>query len=66
LTAPIAISRNGRGSVDITCIMMKLGEKDKSGRQRPVPIENSNFILQADTVIAAIGQEPDFDEFRRD
>jgi len=58
LTAPIAISRNGRGSVDITCIMMKLGEKDKSGRQRPVPIENSNFILQADTVIAAIGQEP--------
>ncbi|MBI3583308.1 MAG: FAD-dependent oxidoreductase [Nitrospinae bacterium] len=59
LTAPLLISRNGKGSVDITCIRMKLGEKDKSGRQRPVPIENSNFTLEADTIIAAIGQEPD-------
>jgi len=59
LTAPVSISRNGKGSVDITCIKMKLGEKDKSGRQRPVPIENSNFTLEADTIIAAIGQEPD-------
>jgi len=38
---------------------MKLGDFDSSGRKRPVVIEGSNFILDANTVIAAIGQTPD-------
>ena len=40
------------------CIKMKLGEPDASGRRRPVPIEGSEFIMDVDTVIIAIGQSP--------
>jgi NADPH-dependent glutamate synthase beta subunit-like oxidoreductase len=59
LTAPVSISTNGDGSAIIKCIKMKLGEKDKSGRSRPILVEGSEFTIEADTVIAAIGQEPD-------
>jgi glutamate synthase (NADPH/NADH) small chain len=37
---------------------MKLGEPDASGRRRPVPIEGSEFVMDVDTVIIAIGQSP--------
>jgi glutamate synthase (NADPH/NADH) small chain len=37
---------------------MQLGEPDASGRRRPVPIENSEFNIDVDTVIIAIGQGP--------
>ncbi|MHC1581839.1 MAG: FAD-dependent oxidoreductase, partial [Candidatus Syntropharchaeia archaeon] len=37
---------------------MKLGEPDESGRRRPIPIPNSNSVMQVDTVIIAIGQRP--------
>ena len=40
------------------CIKMSLGEPDASGRRRPVPIENSEFTLDVDTVIIAIGTTP--------
>jgi glutamate synthase (NADPH/NADH) small chain len=40
------------------CIKMKLGEPDSSGRRRPVPIENSEFILETDLVVVAIGTGP--------
>jgi len=40
------------------CIRMELGEPDESGRRRPVPIEDSNFLMDVDTVIIAIGQTP--------
>lgn len=54
LTAPVRI---GNGSV--TCIRMALGENDINGRPRPVPIENSEYVLEASTVITAIGQAVD-------
>ena len=38
---------------------MKLGDFDRSGRRRPIPIEGSEFTLSVDAVIAAIGQVPD-------
>jgi len=38
---------------------MELGEPDASGRRRPVPIEDSNFIVQADLAILALGYWPD-------
>jgi 2-oxoacid:acceptor oxidoreductase delta subunit (pyruvate/2-ketoisovalerate family) len=41
----------------LECLRMKLGEKDESGRRRPVPIPNSNFFMEADTVIVAAGEE---------
>lgn len=41
----------------IECLKYELGEPDKSGRRRPVPIEGSEFVLEVDTVIVAIGNE---------
>ena len=38
---------------------MKLGEPDDSGRRRPIPIQGSESFIEADTVIAAVGQAPD-------
>ena len=40
------------------CVKQELGEPDASGRRSPVPIEGSNYILDVDTVIIAIGQSP--------
>jgi len=57
LTQPIRFV--GKERVEkIECIKMKLGEKDESGRARPIPIENPNFFVDADVVIVAIGQRP--------
>ena len=56
LTAPIGI----KGSSSVTgleCQKMQLGAPDASGRPRPEPIPNSNFVLECDMVISAIGQE---------
>jgi glutamate synthase (NADPH/NADH) small chain len=44
--------------VAMECIKMKLGEPDESGRRRPVPIEGSQFTMELDTVIVAIGNKP--------
>ena len=41
----------------LECLRMELGEKDESGRKIPVPIPNSNFFVEADTVIIAAGEE---------
>jgi formate dehydrogenase beta subunit len=43
------------------CLKMKLTEPDETGRRRPIPIEGSNFIIECDTIIPAIGQYPDLD-----
>ena len=40
------------------CIKMQLGEPDASGRRRPVPMEGSEYVLDADAVVIAIGQSP--------
>jgi len=59
LVAPTRII-TGNGMVHaLECQRMRLGEFDASGRRRPVPIEGSEFVLNVDTVIAAIGQSPD-------
>ncbi len=52
--------RAGRANV---CFQMKLGEKDDSGRPRPIRIEGSEFELEADSVISAIGQRVNADFF---
>jgi len=44
----------------IECIKMKLGDPDESGRRRPLPVEGSEFIIEVDGVIPAIGQESDW------
>jgi len=61
LTQPIKL-RKENGRLILTCIKMELGEKDASGRRKPIPIEGSEFEVEADTVIAAIGQSTDAPE----
>lgn len=59
LAAPVKIhAENGR-LTGVECIRMELGEPDESGRRRPVPIEGSNFIIEADSIIPAISQKVD-------
>lgn len=61
LAAPVEVLRDGDKVTGLKCIRMELGEPDASGRRRPVPIEGSEFVIETDTVIAAIGQRPDFE-----
>lgn len=57
LTAPKRIIGDETGKVTgIECIKMKLGEPEKDGRRRPVPIEGSEYVLPVDAVVKAIGQ----------
>jgi glutamate synthase (NADPH/NADH) small chain len=59
LTNPVRIIGDEEGRVKaIECIKMELGEPDDSGRRRPVPIEGSEFIIECDTVIPALGNLP--------
>jgi coenzyme F420-reducing hydrogenase delta subunit/NAD-dependent dihydropyrimidine dehydrogenase PreA subunit len=58
LTAPVEFIGNGKIQ-KIRCIEMRLGDEDESGRRRPVAVENSEFSLEANTVILAIGYIPE-------
>ncbi|MDY6911962.1 MAG: FAD-dependent oxidoreductase, partial [Chloroflexota bacterium] len=59
LTSPTRIVSEGWQVTGLQCIQMELGEPDDSGRRRPVPIEGSESVIEADTVVAAVGQAPD-------
>jgi len=59
LAAPTKIERSADGLLHVTCIRMALGEKDASGRQRPVPQAGSEHVRVVENVIAAIGQGVD-------
>lgn len=59
LTNPVAILDDGKGAVRaLRCIRMELGEPDESGRRSPVPVAGSEFEIEADTVIMALGTSP--------
>ncbi|MFN3813375.1 MAG: NADPH-dependent glutamate synthase [Aquificaceae bacterium] len=60
LTQPIEILGDKEGKVGgVRCIKMKLGEPDESGRPKPIAIPGSEYIIECDSVIFAIGQRPD-------
>ena len=44
--------------IGMKCIKMELGEPDEKGRRRPIPVEGSEFVLDVDTVVMAIGTSP--------
>jgi len=58
LTAPVEIIGDGTRVTGIRCQRMKLGKVDATGRRQPVPIEGSEFTIDADHVVVAIGQRP--------
>jgi len=59
LTAPRRVIVEDGRVVGLQCQKMRLGEPDASGRRQPIPIEGSDFVLEAKHIIAAIGQESD-------
>jgi glutamate synthase (NADPH/NADH) small chain len=57
LTNPTAYADDGTGRLGgVSCVRMELGEPDASGRRRPSPVSGSEFSIEADTAIEAIGQ----------
>lgn len=59
LCNPVRVIGDDQGwCKQIECIRMELGEPDESGRRRPVPIEGSNFTIDIDCMIMAIGTSP--------
>ncbi|HSO19623.1 MAG TPA: FAD-dependent oxidoreductase, partial [Desulfosarcina sp.] len=60
LTSPVrVVAENGRVTA-VECIRMQLGEPDESGRRRPEPVAGSEFVIEVDAVVPAIGQESDW------
>jgi glutamate synthase (NADPH/NADH) small chain len=57
LTNPVRVMGDEQGWVaGMECVQMELGEPDESGRRRPVPVKGSEFVMDIDQVIVAIGQ----------
>ncbi len=59
LSAPQEVLLQDDRIIGLRCIRMELGEPDSSGRRRPIPIPGSEFDMELDQVIPAIGQTPD-------
>jgi len=59
LVAPTRIDEVADGAKELHCIRMELGEPDRSGRRRPVPVDGSDFVIRTDAIIGAIGQSTD-------
>ncbi len=58
LTQPVGASRKN-SKIVLKCVKMRLGEPDATGRRRPIPVEGSEFTLEFDAVIKAVGEIPD-------
>lgn len=59
LAVPVRVIIKGEKIESIECVRMRLGKIDASGRPRPIPVEGSEFTVPVDTLIPAIGQQPD-------
>ncbi|MBW1731194.1 MAG: FAD-dependent oxidoreductase [Deltaproteobacteria bacterium] len=59
LAAPVEILGENGKVTGMKCIKMELGEPDASGRRRPIPIEGSEYIIEAETIVPAISQGTD-------
>jgi NADPH-dependent glutamate synthase beta subunit-like oxidoreductase/heterodisulfide reductase subunit B len=64
LTTPDKVLTKDGKVIGAQCIRLKLGEPDDSGRKRPVPIPGSEFVIETDMIIPAIGEQPDLSFLR--
>ncbi len=64
LVNPIRVHQKD-GLRRLECLRMELGEKDESGRRKPIPVPNSNFFVEFDNVIIAAGEEIEFSHLPR-
>lgn len=61
LGAPLKVVHEAGRVKGLECIRTRLTEPDSTGRRKPIPIEGSEFFLEADHIVPAIGQEPDLE-----
>jgi NADH-quinone oxidoreductase subunit F len=66
LAAPTKVLSDNGQLKAIECVQMELGDLDQSGRRRPVPIKGSEFTVEIDTLMPAIGQQPDLSALASD
>jgi len=59
LSSPVRVHSNDGTLTGLECIRNTLSEPDSTGRRRPIPVEGSEYIIPADTIIPAIGQKVD-------
>ena len=58
LTNPVEVIGKDGHVAAVKCIRMELGEPDESGRRKPIPVPNSEFVIEIDVIVMAIGQGP--------
>jgi NADPH-dependent glutamate synthase beta subunit-like oxidoreductase len=61
LAAPKKMLVSGDRVTGVECLKTELREADPSGRKRPVPVEGSEYVIEATAVISAVGQQPDYE-----
>jgi len=61
LSNPVSVIKRGYRISALNCVKMELGEPDKSGRPRPVPIDGSSFEIPCTSLIVSVGQAPSLD-----
>jgi NADH-quinone oxidoreductase subunit F len=66
LTAPTEIIIKDGHITGVRCARMELGTVDASGRRRPVPIKGSDFVVELDTLVSAISEQPDISFLKKD
>jgi len=59
LAMPVSVARKDSTIQGLECVETRLGERDESGRRKPVPVEGSEFTIETSSIISAIGQRPD-------
>jgi NADPH-dependent glutamate synthase beta subunit-like oxidoreductase/ferredoxin len=66
LSSPVKILETGGKVTGLQCVKMELGEPDASGRRRPIPIPDSEFDIEVDSIVVAIGQGIDAADYFED
>jgi len=66
LSSPVKVLETGGKVTGLRCVKMELGEPDASGRRRPVPIPDSEFDIEVDSIVVAIGQGIEADDYFAD
>ena len=64
LTAPVAVEIKDNRAAGLKCVKMQLSDPDESGRRKPVAIPDSEFTIEADLIIEAIGSGSDNDSVK--
>jgi len=61
LTSPLEVNTKDNKVLSLSCNRMKLGEKDESGRAKPIELPDATFEIEVDTIIPAVGQQTAID-----